>query len=68
MSGGGEIGNPRGRRFAAACLKSHFVLLQSNDLNTRVSTSCFPIFPPGLGTGGNSRPVCWWRWGRGPGR
>lgn len=68
MSGVGEIGNPEGRKFNAACLKSHSVLLQSNYLNTRLSTSCSPIFLPGLGTGGNSRPVCWWRWGRGPGR
>ena len=39
------------------------LLLQSTYLNTCVPTSSFPIFQKGLGTGGISRPVCWWRWG-----
>lgn len=55
--------NTKDGKFTATCLKSNSVLLQSTYLNTCVPTSSFPIFQTGLGTGGNSRPVCWWRWG-----
>lgn len=65
-SGGGQHSKSEGSQIRCRLPQKPLCATAKQHRNTRVSTSRFPLSVTGLGTSGNSRPVCWGGRRRGP--